>query len=182
MQPAYISPTTHTHTHTHYSHEHIEILVVKNELLFFRQRDGPYLPTLRLLHKCESVVFCSGTLICHGSFTLCHCSIVLRHDAKRIPSPPSSFSSPDPTLLPQLQVDKGAIKFILSGANIMCPGLTSPGARMDTPVPENTSVVSSRTSTQFVCCPINKDEDTANLLLHVTIATTVLRPLTSTRP
>ena len=29
-----------------------------------------------------------------------------------------------------MQVDKGAIRFILSGANIMCPGLTSPGAKM----------------------------------------------------
>ena len=158
-------PLQNTPTHTLYSHEHIEILVVKNELLFFRQRDGPYLPTLRLLHKCESVVFCSGTLICHGSLTLCHCSIVLRHDAKRIPSPPSSISSPDPTLLPQLQVDKGAIKFILSGANIMCPGLTSPGARMDTPVPENTSVVSSSTSTQFVCCTINIDARYCQLVI-----------------
>lgn len=35
-----------------YSHEHIEVLVVKNELVFFKQRDGPYIPTLRLLHKC----------------------------------------------------------------------------------------------------------------------------------
>ena len=60
------------------------------------------------------------------------------------------LSFPDPTLLPQLQVDKGAIKFILSGANIMCPGLTSPGARMDTPVPENTVVISSSALTQFI--------------------------------
>jgi malignant T-cell-amplified sequence len=29
------------------------------------------------------------------------------------------------------QVDKGAIRFVLSGANIMCPGLTSPGAFMN---------------------------------------------------
>ena len=36
----------------------------------------------------------------------------------------------DPFMLPQMQVDKGAIKFVLSGANIMCPGLTSPGAKM----------------------------------------------------
>ena len=50
---------------------------------------------------------------------------------------------PDPIILPQLQVDKGAIKFILSGANIMCPGLTSPGARMDVSLPEDTIVVSS---------------------------------------
>lgn len=37
---------------------------------------------------------------------------------------------PDPFMLPWMQVDKGAIRFILSGANIMCPGLTSPGAKM----------------------------------------------------
>ena len=44
-----------------------------------------------------------------------------------------------PNLLVRQQVDKGAVKFILSGANIMCPGLTSPGANMvdaavDTPI------------------------------------------------
>ena len=33
-------------------------------------------------------------------------------------------------MLPHMQVDKGAIKFVLSGANIMCPGLTSAGAKM----------------------------------------------------
>uniref|UniRef100_A0A8B9XAT7 Pre-PUA domain-containing protein n=1 Tax=Bos mutus grunniens TaxID=30521 RepID=A0A8B9XAT7_BOSMU len=65
-------------------HEHIEILTVNGELLFFRQREGPFYPTLRLLHKY-------------------------------------------PFILPRQQVDKGAIKFVLSGANIMCPGLTSPG-------------------------------------------------------
>ncbi|GFY41951.1 malignant T-cell-amplified sequence 1, partial [Trichonephila inaurata madagascariensis] len=33
-------------------HDHIEIIVRANgELLFFRQREGPYFPTLRLLHK-----------------------------------------------------------------------------------------------------------------------------------
>ncbi|KAJ3336604.1 hypothetical protein HDU93_002527 [Gonapodya sp. JEL0774] len=35
-----------------------------------------------------------------------------------------------PDILPALRADKGAIKFILSGANIMCPGLTSKGATM----------------------------------------------------
>lgn len=30
--------------------------------------------------------------------------------------------------MPKLRTDTGAIKFVLSGANIMCPGLTSPGA------------------------------------------------------
>lgn len=33
-----------------------------------------------------------------------------------------------PDMMPKLRTDKGAIKFVLSGANIMCPGLTSPGA------------------------------------------------------
>jgi PUA domain protein len=37
----------------------------------------------------------------------------------------------DPDMLPKLQVDKGAIKFLIAGANIFCKGLTSPGARMD---------------------------------------------------
>ncbi|CAJ0843922.1 14409_t:CDS:10, partial [Entrophospora sp. SA101] len=40
-----------------------------------------------------------------------------------------------PKKSPLLQVDKGAIKFILSGANIMCPGLTSKGARIDEELP-----------------------------------------------
>lgn len=39
------------------------------------------------------------------------------------------------------QVDKGAIRFVLSGANIMCPGLTSKGAKMMT-VDKGTVVVS----------------------------------------
>ena len=33
-------------------------------------------------------------------------------------------------MMPKLRVDTGAIKFVLSGANIMCPGLTSKGATM----------------------------------------------------
>ena len=51
----------------------------------------------------------------------------------------AAVSAVDPFLLPMLQVDKGAIRFVLSGANIMCPGLTSSGAKM-TSVPEKTPV------------------------------------------
>merc|ERR1712032_58366 len=32
-----------------------------------------------------------------------------------------------PHTMKTLTVDKGAIKFVLSGAHVMCPGLTSPG-------------------------------------------------------
>ena len=38
---------------------------------------------------------------------------------------------PDPDILPKYRVDRGAIRFVISGANIMSPGLTSPGAAMD---------------------------------------------------
>ena len=38
-----------------------------------------------------------------------------------------------------MQIDKGGIKFIINGANVMCPGLTSAGGKMDE-VPENTVV------------------------------------------
>lgn len=31
--------------------DHIEILAVKGELVFFRQRDGDWYPTLKLLHR-----------------------------------------------------------------------------------------------------------------------------------
>ena len=44
-----------------------------------------------------------------------------------------------PFMLPQQRVDKGAIRFVLSGANIMCPGLTHVNAKM-TPVDEGTVV------------------------------------------
>lgn len=45
-----------------------------------------------------------------------------------------------PLMMNRLRVDRGAIKFVLSGANIMCPGLTSAGATMHDDVPEETAV------------------------------------------
>jgi len=68
--------------------EHVTCIVVDKVPIFFQQRDGPWMPTLRVLH-----VY--------------------------------------PTMMPFMQVDKGAIKFVLRGASIMCPGLTSPGGRME---------------------------------------------------
>lgn len=37
----------------------------------------------------------------------------------------------DPFMLTVVQVDKGAIKFVLNGSNVMAPGLTSAGGKMD---------------------------------------------------
>jgi PUA domain protein len=59
---------------------------------FFQHRDGPILPTLKLVHQYPSLKMTAVT------------------------------------------VDKGAIPFLLGGANIMCPGLTNPGSHM----PEDT--------------------------------------------
>lgn len=53
-------------------------------MLFYQQRDGTFIPHLRLLHKY-------------------------------------------PKLLPHITCDKGAIKHVIGGANVMAPGLTSPG-------------------------------------------------------
>ncbi|KAG8989115.1 translation machinery-associated protein 20 [Tulasnella sp. JGI-2019a] len=35
-----------------------------------------------------------------------------------------------PDLLPHVQVDRGAIRFLLAGAHMMCPGFTSAGGRL----------------------------------------------------
>lgn len=66
---------------------HVQVAIIDNVPLFFQERDGPWCPTLRILHQY-------------------------------------------PDMMPKLRADKGAIKFVLSGANIMCPGLTSPGATL----------------------------------------------------
>lgn len=44
----------------------------------------------------------------------------------------------------RVRVDRGAIKFVLSGANIMCPGLTSKGGALEDEVDAEQPVVSSR--------------------------------------
>jgi PUA domain protein len=46
----------------------------------------------------------------------------------------------DPDILPKLQVDRGAVKFVMSGAQIMCPGLTSAGGKLDMSVQKDAIV------------------------------------------
>lgn len=62
--------------------------IVNNQILFFQTKDGPWLPSLRVLHKY-------------------------------------------PSMMPKMQVDQGAIKFVLRGANVMAPGLTSAGGAIE---------------------------------------------------
>lgn len=64
--------------------DRVQIVLVNNEPFFFSERDGPWIPTLRLIHKY-------------------------------------------PTFIKRMKADKGAIPFILGGANIMTPGFTSVG-------------------------------------------------------
>lgn len=88
-------------------HEHVEIVVGPNgDHLFFRQRDGPFFPSLKIVHKCEST-----------------CTIPLKNHLMY-------HNDTDPFICPLMQVDKGAITFVLAGANVMSPGLTSKGAQM----------------------------------------------------
>lgn len=76
---------------------HLNLVVVNNTPLFFNIRDGPYMPTLRLLHQY-------------------------------------------PGMMKKIQVDRGAIKFVLAGANIMCPGITSKGGDLIDDVDAETPV------------------------------------------
>ncbi|GJJ12197.1 hypothetical protein Clacol_006438 [Clathrus columnatus] len=70
--------------------EHISLYTVNGTPLFFQHFDGPYFPTLKLLHKY-------------------------------------------PFLLPRVTVDRGAIRFLLGGAHMMCPGFTSAGGELPPP-------------------------------------------------
>lgn len=76
------------------------------EPIFFQHFDGPFYPTLRILHRCECLAA-----------------------EKKNPPPTPPLSSwltlsllprdTVPDLLPRVGVDRGAIKFVLAGANIM---------------------------------------------------------------
>ncbi|KAL1407083.1 translation machinery-associated protein 20 [Vanrija albida] len=68
-------------------HDRISIYTVNQVPLFFNHFDGPFVPTLRLLHQY-------------------------------------------PDLLPHVRVDRGAIKFLLAGANMMAPGFLSAGGHL----------------------------------------------------
>ncbi|GBE82494.1 hypothetical protein BKA93DRAFT_761202 [Sparassis latifolia] len=80
--------------------DHISIYTLQGEPLFFQHFDGPFYPTLRLLHQY-------------------------------------------PFLLPMVRVDRGAIRFLLAGAHMMCPGMTSAGGYLppaDAALPAGTAV------------------------------------------
>lgn len=93
------------------SREHISLFTVNGVPLFFQHFDGPFYPTLKLLHKCTYIPL-----------------FFLERDL-----PASDIAPIDPFLLPQTTVDRGAIRFLLGGAHMMCPGFTSAGGRLPPP-------------------------------------------------
>lgn len=80
---------------------------MNNEPLFFQHFDGPLFPTLRLVHKCGWNL---RTILLIALEPYIHLL--------------------DPSILPALKVDRGAIRFLLAGANMMCPGFTSKGGAL----------------------------------------------------
>jgi PUA domain protein len=112
--------------------DHIQLVLVGGEAVFYQQRDGPVMPTLRTIHKY-------------------------------------------PTMMHQVQVDRGAIRFVLKGANIMCPGLTSPGAYMEDGIPAGAIVAVMAEGKEHACAvgqmtmssddikKVNKDMGVANI-------------------
>ena len=79
---------------------HIQLLVVKNEPIFFQQRDGPWFPTLRLVHR--------------------HASVFADH---------------------AWTTDAGAIRFVLGGSNVMCPGFTHDDGDLPADLPVDAPVI-----------------------------------------
>ncbi|MBA0561522.1 hypothetical protein Golob_018341, partial [Gossypium lobatum] len=82
------------------------------------------LPKKAPLIVVKCFVLYSYVSYCHGDQNI---TILLIHFA-------------DPNIMKKFQVDRGAIKFVLAGANIMCPGLTSPGGALDDEVEAETPV------------------------------------------
>ena len=73
-----------------------------------------------------------------------YCTNVRLQGQRRLTKARPKLTSPpacsDPEIMPRLRVDKGAIRFVFAGANIMCPGLTSAGATIHDEVGEETPV------------------------------------------
>ncbi|KAI0029822.1 hypothetical protein K488DRAFT_88345 [Vararia minispora EC-137] len=91
--------------------DHIAIYTLQGEPLFFQHFDGPFYPTLKLLHKY-------------------------------------------PFLLPRVGIDRGAIRFLLAGAHMMCPGLTSKGGYLpsaDAAIPEGAPVAIFAEGKEHAC-------------------------------
>ncbi|WWD22438.1 hypothetical protein CI109_106929 [Kwoniella shandongensis] len=89
-------------------HDRISLFTVSQIPLFFQHFDGPFIPSLKLLHKY-------------------------------------------PAMLPHVQIDRGAIKFLLAGANMMAPGLLSAGGRLPDGLEKDTIVAIHAEGKEHAC-------------------------------
>jgi PUA domain protein len=115
--------------HLQNSRDHLSIYALHSEPLFFQHFDGPYFPTLRLLHKCELYhIQLYFLLLSEQTLTV------------------------DPFILPHVRIDRGAIRFLLAGAHMMCPGLTSAGGWLppaDAALPAGTPIAFDAEGKEF---------------------------------
>eukprot|EP00656_Telonema_subtile_P049632 TRINITY_DN6208_c0_g1_i4.p3 TRINITY_DN6208_c0_g1~~TRINITY_DN6208_c0_g1_i4.p3 ORF type:complete len:140 (-),score=32.13 TRINITY_DN6208_c0_g1_i4:247-666(-) len=77
-----------------------------------------------------------------------------------------------PDMLPHVRVDRGAIRHVMQGANIMCPGLTSTGADLPVELPEDT-VVAVMAEGKEHACAIGVTQMSTNDMLEINKGTGV---------
>lgn len=78
------------------------------------------------------------------------CTVICHRASLRLTG--LAFSHPDPFILPHVRIDRGAIRFLLAGAHMMCPGLTSAGGRLppaDAALPAGTPVAFDAEGKEF---------------------------------
>lgn len=72
------------------SKDHINIYTLDGVPILWQHFDGPFIPSLKILHKCKPSLS--------------------SHSVTLSLTPPST----DPAMLPHVQIDRGAIKFLLA--------------------------------------------------------------------
>ncbi|KAJ9109191.1 hypothetical protein QFC21_000520 [Naganishia friedmannii] len=92
--------------------DHINIYTLDGVPVVWQHFDGPFVPSLKILHKY-------------------------------------------PEMLPHVQIDRGAIKFLLAGANMMAPGLLSKGGHLPDGLPAG-ALVAIHAEGKEVACGIGK--------------------------
>jgi PUA domain protein len=98
------------------SHDRISIYTIHSIPLFFNHFDGPFIPNLKLLHQCK-LHYCHTALTCRSGYAA-SCS-----DRSRSHQVPLGGEQP-------LTVRSPVLLLTGQGANMMAPGLLSPGGRL----------------------------------------------------